>query len=100
MEADPEEVKAGQNFPIPQNQGNVKSFFELFSDYRRYTRNFLMIARPLQKVSEIENSFAGTKETQEALERLRRHLSSTPILAFPDLNEPFILYNDASLTAM
>ena len=42
----------------------------------------------------------GQEKKQEAFESLRRHLSSTPILAFPDVKEPFILYTDASLTAM
>ena len=100
MEADPEKVKAVQNFPVPQNQTDVKSFLGLCSYYRRYIKNFAMIARPLHKASETKSSFTWTEETQEAFESLRKHLSSTPILAFPDVKEPFILYTDASLTAM
>ena len=46
------------------------------------------------------SSFTWTEETQEGFESLKKHLSSTPILAFPDVKEPFILYTDASLTAM
>ena len=41
-----------------------------------------------------------TEETQQAFESLMKHLSSTPHLAFPDVKVPFILYTDASLTAM
>ena len=100
LEADPEKVKAVQNFPVPQNQTDVKSFLGLCSYYRRYIKNFAMIARPLDKASETKSSFTWTEETQEAFESLRKHLSSTPILAFPDVKEPFILYTDASLTAM
>ena len=59
-----------------------------------------MIARPLHKASETKSSFTWTEETQEAFESLKKHLSSTPILAFPDVEEPIILYTDASLTAM
>ena len=59
-----------------------------------------MIARPLHKASETKSSFTWTEETQEAFESLKKHLSSTPALAFPDVKEPFILYTDASLTAM
>ena len=55
-----------------------------------------MIARPLHKASETKSSFTWTKETQEAFESLKKQLSSTPILAFPDVKEPFILYTDAS----
>ena len=59
-----------------------------------------MIARPLHKASETKSSFTWTEETQEAFENLKKHLSSTPIIAFPDVKEPFILYTDASLTGM
>ena len=59
-----------------------------------------MIARPLHKASDTRSSFTWTKETQEAFENLPKHLSSTPILALPDVTEPLILYTDASLTAM
>ena len=59
-----------------------------------------MIARPMHKASETKSSFTWTEEMQEAFESLKKHLSSTPILAFPDVKEPFILYTDARLTAM
>ena len=59
-----------------------------------------MIAGPLHQASETKSSFTWTEETQEAFESLKKHLSSTPILVFPDVKEPFILYTDASLTAM
>ena len=59
-----------------------------------------MIARPLLKASETKCSFTWTEEAQEAFESLKQHLSSTPILAFPDVTEPFNLYTDAKLTAM
>ena len=36
LEADPEKVKAAQNFPVPQNQTDSKSFLGLCSYYRRY----------------------------------------------------------------
>ena len=100
LETDLEKVEAVQNFPVQQNQTDVKSFLGLCSYYRRYIKNFAMIARPLHKASETKFSFTWTKETQEAFESLKKHLSSTPMLAFPDVKEPFILYTYASLTAM
>ena len=100
LEADPEKVKAVQNFPEAQNQTDVKSFLGLCSHYRRYIKNFAIIARPMHKAGETRSSFTWTEETQEALEVLKNYLSSTPILPFPDVKEPFILYTDATLTAM
>ena len=59
-----------------------------------------MLARPLNKASETNSSFTWTKKTQEAFDSLEKHLSSTPILDFPDIKQLFILYTDASLSAM
>ena len=42
----------------------------------------------------------GQNKRKKHLKSLKKHLSSTPILAFPDVKQPFILYTDASLTAM
>ena len=100
MEADPEKVTAVQIFLEPQNQTDVKSFLGPRSCYRRHIKNFAKIARPLRKTSETKSSFSWTEETVEAFESLKNHLSSTPILVFPDVEELFVLYTEASLTAM
>ena len=63
-------------------------------------QNFAEIARPLDKASEVTTIFNWTPEAQDAFETLKSRLTTTPILAFPMTKEPFILYTDASLTAM
>ena len=61
LEVVPEKFKAVQNFPVPQNQTDVKSFLGLCSYYRRYIKNFAMTARPLHKASETKSSFTWTE---------------------------------------
>ena len=100
LEADPEEVAAVKDFPIPTSPTEVKSFLGLCSYYRRYVKNFADIARPLHKASESKSLFLWTPEAQDAFETLKRKLISTPILALPSMKEPFFLYTDASMTAM
>ena len=96
LEADPEKVEADQDLPIPQNQTDFKSFLGLCPNYRRYIQKFAMMARPLLKASETKGSLLGQKKHKKQL-RVQRN-TSTPILAFPDVEEPLILYTDASLT--
>ena len=100
LEADPDKIAAVKKFPIPTNPTEVKSFLGLCSYYRRYVQNFAEIARPLHKASEVTTNFNLTPEAQDAFETLKSRLTTTPILAFPMMKEPFILYTDASLTAM
>ena len=100
LQVDPEKVSAVKRFPVPTNQTQVKSFLGLCSYYRRYVKNFADIARPLHKASETSSPFKWTEEAHEAFEKLKSCLLTTPILAFPSTKDPFILYTDASQTAM
>ena len=100
LQVDPDKVKAVVEFPQPQNQTQVKSFLGLASYYRRYVQNFAAIARPLHKASETSSAFQWTSEAQEAFEILKIKLTTTPVLAFPSLTKPFILYTDARQFAM
>ena len=100
LQADPSKVEAVKTFPIFKNQTEVKAFLGLASYYRRFVPNFAEIARPLHKASETSSKFSWNTDAQHAFELLKQKLTSTPILAFPCLSEPFILYTDASQFAM
>ena len=100
LQVDPEKVDVVKKFPIPKNQTEVKSFLGLASYYKRYVSSFAAIARPLHKASETSSVFSCTEEAQDAFETLKTRLTSTPLLAFPCLQQPFILYTDASQFAM
>ena len=91
LEVDPSKIEAVQKFPLPRSQTEVKSFLGLASYYRRFVPKFAELARPLHKASETSTKFGWTPEAQDAFESLKLKLTSTPILAFPCLKEPFIL---------
>ena len=100
LEVDPSKIEAVQKFPVPMSQIKVISFLGLASYYRRYVPKFAEIAHPLHKTSETSTKFEWTPEAQDVFESLKLKLTSNPILAFPCLKEPFILYTDASQFAM
>ena len=100
LEADPVKVRAVKAFPVPNNPTKVKSFLGLCSYYRRYEKDFAAIARPIHAGSDSATEFQWTPEAQESFDASKHKLTSTPILVFPPMKEPFILYTDASLTAM
>ena len=70
------------------------------SYYRRYVKNVAEIARPFHKAREVVAGFIWTSKAQESFEALKSKLPTTQILAFPLMKKPFILYTDASLTAL
>jgi hypothetical protein len=47
---------------------------------------------PLYKLLKKANRFAWTPETQEALDKLKKLLTSPPILVAPQSDEPLLLY--------
>ena len=96
---DPKKVEAVQNFPCPKNLKTLKSFLGLASYYRRFVPNFSKVAGPLYSLLLfiMKNSiFTWTSTCQEVFEKLKHLLTNTPVLAFPDFTEGFLLETDAS----
>ena len=96
----PSKIDAVRKFPVPRSQTEVKSFLGFASYYGKFLPNFAEIARPLHTASETSTKFDWTPQAQDAFESLKLKRTSTPILAFPCLKEPFNLYTDASQFAM
>ncbi|CAG2204119.1 unnamed protein product [Mytilus edulis] len=63
---------------------------------QRFVKGFAAIARPMHKICEKNSRFAWNDECQKAFQQLKSALTSTPVLAYPLPNLPFILDTDAS----
>ena len=97
---DPEKVAAIRSLPAPSSVRAVRSFVGCCSWYRRFLPNFSEIAEPLIKLTKKYSRFHWDKKCQAAFDYLKKHLSTVPLLAFPDVNKPYILYTDASATCI
>ena len=100
VQADPAEASAVCQYPVLKSVTEVESFLGLCSYYRQYVRGLAAIARPLHQLTEKTKEFKWNPEAQEAFEQLKDCLTSSPILAFPSVKEPFFLYTDASQIAI
>ena len=63
-------------------------------------KNFATIAGPLHALTRKDDLFHWTPECQNAFDRLKLLLTTSPITAFPDFNLPFRLYTDASTVGL
>ena len=93
---DPEKVVVVINWPLPKNVKDVRSFLGLCTYYRRFVPAFADIARPLHKLTEKGKPFTWTKECDSSFHCLKEALASTPVLAYPESEDPFVLDTDAS----
>ena len=100
IQTDPEKLKAIKEFPIPKDFRQLRGFIALASYYRKFVKNFSKITTPLNKLLKKNVRYVWTKEQQQAFENLKNHLTTPPILAYPNFNKLFILYTDASTFAL
>ena len=94
--ADLKKVKAVQDFPVPTDVKIVRCFVGLTSYYRRFVPNYAKVARPLHQLTKKNVKSTWTQECQEAIDRLKELLTTSPVLAFPNFEKPFTIETDAS----
>jgi hypothetical protein len=68
--------------------------------WRNFIANFSSIAAPLHAVTSIKQVFQWGGKQQEYFDALKEKISSSPVLAFLDLRQPFEIQTDASNYAM
>jgi hypothetical protein len=96
VKVDPGKVKDVLNWNPPQNVSEIRSFLGLAGYYRRFIEGFSKIAKPLTELLEKTREFKWIAACDDSFEELKRHLTSAPILKFPDIHKPFDIYCDAS----
>ena len=88
------------NWPTPSSKKEVQQFLGLAGYYRRFIKDFATIAKPLHKLAERSAAFNWTGECEQSFLQLKEKLTSSPVLAFPNFNQTFILDTDASNTGI
>src|SRR3984957_7233593 len=100
VKPDPEKIQKMVDYPEPQNIKELRGVLGLFSYYRRFIQDFAQIADPLYYLLKKDIEYSWTKNQQKAFEELRDRLTKAPIVQYPNFDQPFFLYTDASLTGL
>lgn len=96
IEADPVKIKAILELKTPSNSSEVHTLLGGCGYYRKFIPNFAKICSPLYKLIHVGEKFRWSKDEEEALDKIKKALTSPPILAHPDFKYPFQLHTDAS----
>ena len=87
---------AVSNFPVPKNVHDVRRFIGLASFFRRFVKDFSLIARPLTDLLKKQFQWKWTDEHTSAFETLKSKLIERPLLALYDSKFETELHTDAS----
>ena len=88
-----------RNWPIPTNLKALKGFIGFCNFYRRFLKNFSIVARPLHELDKKGVPWKWEAEQQKAFDTLKDLILNEPCLAHADLNNTFRMETDASAYA-
>ena len=97
VSADPEKVRTVQDWPVPSDKNDVRSFLGLASYYRKFIKVFAAISKPLNTLLAKDENVIWSDKCSSSFNELKSCLSSSPMLGYPNFQEPFILETDARL---
>src|SRR6202163_689507 len=96
IKMEPSKVDAVQKWPVPKNVHELRSFLGLAGYYRRFVKNFSMIASPLTLLLHKDTKYEWGAEQDKAYTALKQAVSSARILIIPDPQLPYTVVTDAS----
>ena len=95
VQPDPSNTAKVTNWAPPKTVTEVRQFLGLCSYYRRFVKNFSIIANPLSKLTTKDSELVWTSECQNAFEQLKAKLTGADVMSFPRDEGTYILDTDA-----
>jgi hypothetical protein len=100
ISVDPSKVWNVLDWKPPRIVHQVRSFLGLAGYYRRFILNFSKIFKPITDLLKKEEKFVWNAERDEAFYIVKKLLTTSPVLAQPDIMKSFDVYCDTSGTGL
>ncbi|XP_060196262.1 uncharacterized protein LOC132625679 [Lycium barbarum] len=96
IKMDQQKIKAVTDWPPPKDIHALRAFLGLCNFYRRFVKNYSLIALPLIELLKKITPWDWSPKRADVFNSLKVAMSSSPVLALPDLTRPFEVETDAS----
>ena len=96
IKPDTDKIEVIRSMPEPKTVRQIRGFIGAIGYYRRFIPAFSSIATPLIALTKKYARFKWSDECQRSFDALKDQLTAIPLLTYPDLSKPMILYTDAS----
>jgi hypothetical protein len=91
---DSERIAAILNLPAPTSKKEVQAFMGVIKFVRRFVPNFDLMVNPIHNLLKQDHSFSWTDDVRNAFVRIKKEISSAPVLVKPDFEKEFMIYTN------
>jgi hypothetical protein len=95
---DAAKVEAVSSWLAPRSARGPRGFLDLAGYYRKFIRDFGVIAAPLTRLLRCD-AFTWDDDTQATFQQMKIALTTSPVLQMPDFKKTFVVHYDASGTS-
>ena len=80
---------------ITKNITELRGFIGICTYYRMFVKGFSKLTSPLTDLNK-KDAFKSDEEAENSFQKMKKVMSSCPILALPNFSKPFVVECDAS----
>ena len=91
-----EKVQGVIEWPVPKSMKDVQKFLGLANYYRRFVKDFAIIAKPLHEMTRKNRKWNWGERQQKAFEELKKRFMIELVLVTPDLDKEMRVEADVS----
>ena len=88
VSVDPEKVEAMMSWERPNSVFEIRSFIGMAGYYRRFIKDFSLLAAPMTTLTRKDVKFDGDDRCEEAFQELKRRFPTDPIVDHYPIHGP------------